>query len=464
MSERDQLVKTKFSDISEPKVLPHNLEAERGLLGSILIDQEGISKIIDHISEEDFYKLSHQEIFKAMKELYGEVQAVDIITVSSKLAERQFLEKCGGISYLSDLVESLATSANLLDYAKIVYEKRILRDLIRGSYEVLNRAFYSGQSIEEILDEAEKIIFKISQRSSTKSFLELKSFMNVEFERLLGVYADKDDFYKGVVTGFPELDSLLGGLHKSDLIIIGARPSLGKTALALNIAKNVAVNKKKVVGIFSLEMSKEQLVDRLLAITGRINLWKLRTGGVKVDQATRKNLDQALNELYNAPIYIDDSPSLNIFQMRGMARRLKVEKGLDLLIIDYLQLMSPVTPRDNEVQQINEISRGLKGLARELDLPVIAISQLSRRTEYRSDSRPKLSDLRQSGSIEQDADVVVFIHRPDKKDDTTRQDIVEIVVAKHRNGPTGKRSLYFDPTTTAFESLVEDEEFEDSNN
>lgn len=448
---REANIKDKLVESLDFKVMPHSLEAERGLLGSILIDSQGMSKIIDNISEDDFYKPAHREIFKAMKEIYAAGEAIDIITITNKLEQRQVLEHCGGITYLTDLVESLATSINLVDYAKIVYEKKVLRDLINAAYHILGSSFEASKPIEEILDEAEKLIFKITQRSSSKSLLELRSFVSNEFERLLAISEGKSEL-KGLLTGFPELDNLLGGLHKSDLIILGARPSLGKTSLALNIARYLAAEKKKVVGIFSLEMSKEQLVDRLLAVSGKINLWKLRGG--RIGDKDRKALDHALNELYNAPIFIDDSPSLNIFQMRGMARRLKAEKDLDLLIVDYLQLISPVTARDSEVQQISEISRGLKSLARELDIPVIAISQLSRRTEYRSDARPKLSDLRQSGSIEQDADVVIFIHQPGGKKEESKQDIVEIIVAKHRNGPTGKVNLYFDSSTTSFESLV----------
>ncbi len=451
---RETRTKDKFIESLDLKVMPHSIEAERGLLGSILIDQQGMSRIVDNITEDDFYKPAHREIFRAMKEIYAAGEAIDIITITNKLEQWQVLDKCGGVTYITDLVETLATSVNLVDYAKIVYEKKVLRDLINAAYEILGSSFEATRPIEEILDEAEKVIFRISQRSSSKSLLELRSFVSAEFERLLAISEGKGEL-KGLLTGFPELDNLLGGLHKSDLIILGARPSLGKTALALNIARYLAAEKKRVVGIFSLEMSKEQLVDRLLAVSGRINLWKLRVG--KIADKERKALDHALNELYNAPIYIDDSPSLNIFQMRGMARRLKAERDLDLLIVDYLQLMSPLTPRDNEVQQISEISRGLKGLARELDIPIIALSQLSRRTEYRSDARPKLSDLRQSGSIEQDADVVIFIHKPFAKKEETKQDIVEIIVAKHRNGPTGKVNLYFDSATTSFESLASEQ-------
>lgn len=439
------------------RVPPQNLDAEKALLGSIMLRPDGIIEVLDGITESVFYSSRHRLIWRTMLELFGKSIPIDLLSLSSRLKEKEELESAGGATYLAELTASVPSSANLKHYADIIIKKHLMRNLIEASEYLGELGYEDAEDLETLMDRAEKRIFEITQRSGVHKFIELKETLGEAWERLDRLHKSKDEL-RGIPTGFRELDNKLAGFQKSDLIILAARPSMGKTALALDIARQAAVNHKIPVGIFSLEMSSQQLVDRLLAAESRVDAWKLRTGRLTVADEFNKIRD-SLDSLSKAPIYIDDQPANNILKMRSVARRLKSEKGLGLIIVDYLQLMVPTTARhsDNLVQQVTEISRSLKHLARELEVPVLALSQLSRAVEQRG-GRPRLSDLRDSGSIEQDADVVMFIHREDKyKDDSDRPNIAEILIEKHRNGPTGKVELYFDEKKTTFLSLEKSE-------
>ncbi len=430
-----------------PKIPPQSIEAEKALLGSLMLDKDAITKVVDFLRPEDFYKTSHSKIYQAMLNLFEKKEPIDLLTLTQKLEERKELEEIGGVSFLSEILSSVPTPAHLLHYAKIVKEKKILRDLIQASDEISNLAFNQEKDIDLILDEAEKKIFNISRRSLNQSFLPIKSELNSAFERIDKIHSQKGSL-RGVTTGFPKLDDILGGLQKGDLILLASRPGVGKTTMALDIARAAAKKEKLPVGIFSLEMSKEQLIDRLISSEANVSLWKLRTGKLSEEDFAR--IQDALSTLSEIPIYINDANPSTILQIRAMSRRLQAEKGLCLVVIDYLQLIQARNPDESMVQQITEISRGLKSLAKELNVPVLALSQLSRAVEYRrgDQRRPKLSDLRESGSLEQDADVVLFIYRPDIKDPKT-----EIIVAKHRNGPVGKIEVFFDSNSVSFREL-----------
>jgi len=436
---------------------PQDIEAEQSVLGALLIDKDAVIKIADIITAKDFYRRTHEIIFESMMELYAKSEPIDLLTVSSKLKEKKQFKDIGGMSYLTTLVNFVPTASNVAHYAKIVNQKRVLRDLISASGEISALAWNETGNIDEILDEAEKRIFGVSQTSLIQEFQHIKPHLTEAFERFDRLHKG-DDVWRGIPTGFLDLDKRLAGLQKADLIILAARPSLGKTSLALDIARHAAVNEKMAVGVFSLEMSKQQLIERLIAAEANVDLWRLRTGQLS-DEGKDNDFDrigQALNSLSSAPIYIDDAASPNVLQIRTMARRLQAEKGLDLLIIDYLQLMQGTGRIENRTQEVSEISRSLKNLARELNIPVLALSQLSRAPEARVDQVPKLSDLRESGAIEQDADVVMFIYREDKakpNNETDRKNIAEIHVAKHRNGPTGKTELYFNENYVSFKNL-----------
>ena len=436
---------------------PQDIEAEQSVLGALLIDKDAVIKIADIITAKDFYRRTHEIIFESMMELYAKSEPIDLLTVSSKLKEKKQFKDIGGMSYLTTLVNFVPTASNVAHYAKIVNQKRVLRDLISASGEISALAWNETGNIDEILDEAEKRIFGVSQTSLIQEFQHIKPHLTEAFERFDRLHKG-DDVWRGIPTGFLDLDKRLAGLQKADLIILAARPSLGKTSLALDIARHAAVNEKMAVGVFSLEMSKQQLIERLIAAEANVDLWRLRTGQLS-DEGKDNDFDrigQALNSLSSAPIYIDDAASPNVLQIRTMARRLQAEKGLDLLIIDYLQLMQGTGRIENRTQEVSEISRSLKNLARELNIPVLALSQLSRAPEARTDQVPKLSDLRESGAIEQDADVVMFIYREDKakpNNETDRKNIAEIHVAKHRNGPTGKTELYFNENYVSFKNL-----------
>jgi len=445
------------------KLPPHNLEAEQSVLGSVLLDKESMLKIADIIQAKDFYKKAHRLVYEAMLDLYQNQEPIDALNVSNRLKDKGQIEEVGGVSYLTGLVNSIATPAHVVSYAKTVNKKRILRDLISASYNIAELGYREDEDTDILLDEAEKNIFSITQNSLSKSFGHVKDTLNEAFERIEKLH-EHDNTVRGVPSGFKRLDNLLSGFQNSDLVILAARPSLGKTSFALKVALNAAIKHKVPVGIFSLEMSREQLVDRFIASEARVDLWKLRTGNLSMDGEYNdfSRISDALSVLSDAPIFIDDSSSPNILQMRTMARRLQAEHGLGMIVVDYLQLINPRNPNDSPVNAISEISRSLKGLARELNIPVIALSQLSRAVEQRTARIPKLSDLRDSGSIEQDADVVMFIYREDRdRENTERKNEADIIVAKHRNGPLGTAPLFFDQERATFENLTGDYE-EDS--
>lgn len=436
---------------------PQNIEAEKSTLGSILLDKEAVNRVIDFLKPEDFYNRAHQLVFAAMATLFEKREPIDLLSLSNKLEEMGHLEAIGGAGYLSSLINTVPSSSHILHYGKIVERKKILRDLIDSAHHIIGLSNQEEEDIEIILDQAEQKLFSISQKSSQSSFSRLGGPMIKEaFDRIDRLHKG-DGKLRGYSTGFYDLDGYLAGLQKSDLIVLAARPSLGKTSLALDIAKHVAQHEKVPVGIFSIEMAKEQIVDRLIASEANINLWKLRTGKLSSEGEGNdfERIAVALDRLAQAPIFIDDIPSPTILQMRTMARRLQAEHGLGLLVVDYLQLIRPTRAMDSEVQQITEISRNLKALAKELSIPILALSQLSRNSEMREGHRPKLSDLRSSGSIEQDADVVLLIYREDKvKKDTDKKGIAEIMIEKHRNGPTGSIELFFDESSASFKNLA----------
>ncbi len=432
---------------------PQDLGAERALLGSILLRPEAMHEVSDDINAESFYAQKHRMIFGAMFDLFKKNEPIDLVSVSSRLKETKQLDSAGGMSYLASLVDTVPSSMNAKHYSEIVMRKSAMRNLIEASHHIAELGFSEEEELDELLDKAEKKIFEVTNAPSHHKFISVTHVLADAFERLEKL-SKTDGELRGVPTGFTELDNKLSGLQKSDLIILAARPSVGKTSLALDIARNTAVRFGKSVGIFSLEMSSQQLVDRMLAAEAQVDAWKLRTGKLKSDEEFDR-ISDALNRLSQAKIYIDDQPANNIIKMRAVARRLKSEHGLDLIIVDYLQLMAPSTrlKADSMVQQVTEISRSLKQLARELEVPVVALSQLSRAIETRR-GRPQLSDLRDSGSIEQDADIVAFIHSEDRyKEQSERSNIIELIIAKHRNGPVGTIELFFDDKKTSFRSI-----------
>lgn len=435
------------------RIPPQNVDAEISLLGSLLLDGEAINAVVDTLHEEDFYKKEHKTIYGAIFSLFSSQKPIDLLSVANALKEQKTLEEIGGNSYLTNLVNSVPTSSNASYYAEIVRKKKILRDLISVSHGISQLGYQEEEDVDALLDEAEKRIFAIAQHSLMSGFASVGSVLGKAWERIENLHKGAG-VLRGVPTGFRELDSLLSGLQRSDLVVLAARPSLGKTSFAMDIARHVALREKIPVGFFSLEMSSDQLIDRVIAAEAHVNLWNLRTGRLAQDSGDFERINDTLGELQEAPLYIDDQPSLNVLQMRAKARRLQAEKGLGLLIVDYLQLMVPRTQSDNMVQQITEISRSLKILAKELKVPVLAISQLNRAVEHRTDKKPQLADLRESGAIEQDADVVMFIYREDKaKDNSERKNQADIIIAKHRNGPVGKVALYFNEDLASFTGL-----------
>lgn len=434
---------------------PQNIEAEQCLLGCLMLDKNAIIRIADFVSADDFYKDAHKEIFAAMIDLFEKTEPIDIVSVSARLKEKEKLEQVGDSSYLASLINSVPTAAHASNYGKIVREKKILRDLIEISSEIGLDAFDESQEVDALLDKAEKKVFSIGQKSLTKSFIPIKDILEETFERIDRLSKHQGGI-RGVPTGFKKLDNMLAGLQRSDLIILAARPSMGKSSMALDIARNVAVFQNLPVGVFSLEMSKDQIVDRFIASQANIDLYKLRTGRLQEGPGDNdfSRIQSAMGSLSEAPIYIDDMGAINVMQMRAMARRLQADSGLGLLIIDYLQLMESSNKYATPLQQVTENSRALKSLAKELNIPVLVLSQLSRAVEQRTPHRPMLSDLRESGAIEQDADVVLFIYRDDKyNENSLEKNIAEIIVAKHRNGPTGAVKLYFDEPRASFRNL-----------
>jgi replicative DNA helicase len=438
---------------SHVRVPPQATDAEKALLGAIMLKPDCMFDISDILSAESFYVEKHRIIFKAMRELFSKSDPIDVLSVSARLKASKNMERAGGTSYLTELVNTVPATANAHYYADLVQRAATLRSLIDAADYIAELGFNEENDLEEVLDSAEKRMYEITNAPGLHKFVSMQESLGEAWERIDHLHNSKEDM-RGIPTGFKDLDNLLAGLQKSDLIILAARPSMGKTALALDIARQTAVNHGTAVGIFSLEMSSQQLVDRMLAAEARVDAWKLRTGNLNTDLEFEK-IREAIDKLSSAPIYIDDKPANNILGMRSVARRLKREHGLGLIVVDYLQMMAPTGKHsgDSLVQQVTEISRSLKSLARELDVPVLALSQLSRAVEQRR-GKPRLSDLRDSGSIEQDADVVMFIHRDDKMNETSdKPNIAEIMVEKHRNGPVGAIELFFDGKKTSFLSI-----------
>jgi replicative DNA helicase len=436
------------NDLSQLRIPPHSLESEQAVLGALMLRPSAIHEITDLIAPEMFYAKKHSSIYQTMLDLSAKSEPIDVLSVASKLKEKKMINEVGGNSYLNEVMSNVPSTVNIRHYADIVYKKFILRSLIDASENIATQAYAEAdQDVSDILDSAEKSIFRVSSNMNVKNgFVSIKQGLMETVEQIEYLREHKDEV-RGVPTGFPDIDNLLAGFQKSDLIILAARPSIGKTTFALDIARNVALS-GKAVGIFSLEMSAQQLVQRMLSAESRVDAWAIRTGhGLSTQHFS--TLQDAASRLQKAPIYIDDQAGNSIVKMRAVARRLKSEHGLALIVIDYLQLIHASKNYDNMVNQITEISRSLKQLARELDVPVLALSQLSRAVEARG-GKPRLSDLRDSGSIEQDADVVMFLHREDRyKDAGEKDNIIEVLVEKHRNGAIGKVDLYFDAKTTS---------------
>ena len=429
---------------------PHNLDAEQSLLGSLLLDRDAIIRVASFVRPDDFYVPANGNVYRAILDLYNRREPTDFVTLSDELHRREQLEPIGGVAYLTSLLNAVPTAVHVEYYGRIVERTATLRRLIDAGSQIVGIGYREGIDTEDALDAAEKAIFEVSQKRQTKDFVPISEVLDRIFDQFDYLQQHRGDVV-GVPTGFTDLDQLTGGLQKSDLIILAARPSMGKTSLALGIAYGAAVQHKKTVGMFSLEMSAEQLVQRMLSMETGVDSHRLRLG--QIDDGEWDRISRAFGRLAEANIFIDDGAGANVMDVRSKARRLQAENGLDMIIVDYLQLMSS-RRSENRVQEIAEISRGLKGLARELNVPVVALSQLSRAVESRSDHRPMLSDLRESGSIEQDADIVMFIYREDKyEDDSEKKGIAEIILAKHRNGPVGTVNLRFFDRTARFADL-----------
>lgn len=445
------------------KIPPQNIEAEQSILGGILLDNTAINKVLEILSGggEDFYRDAHKKIFRQMVSMSEQNTAIDIITLTDALKSGGIIDSIGGASYIAALADSVPTAANISYYAKIVREKAILRRLITAATDIVTRSFEGGEKIDDFLDNAERIIFEVSQDRAKQSFYRINDLIKDTFHIIEKLY-DKKEHITGVATGFVEFDKLTAGFQSSDLIIVAGRPSMGKTSFCLNIAQYAAIESKLPVAIFSLEMNKEQLVQRLLSSEAKVDSKNLRTGRLQDEDWPK--LTRAAGILSEAPIYIDDTPAMTVLEMRAKARRLKAEKGLDLIIVDYLQLMRGKSDANNREQEISDISRSLKAMAKELNVPVVALSQLARRAEQRGEGKkPQLGDLRESGAIEQDADVVVFIYREefykpcecpyDLSCTCGRRGVSDIIIAKQRNGPTDEIKLTFLHKFTTFANL-----------
>lgn len=436
-----------------PKLPPQNVEAEQSVLGSLLLDKDAILKVADMITPDDFYRDDHKAIFSAMLKLFEKRMPMDVVTVSEELEKAGKFESVGGATYLTTLVNVVPTASHVEHYASIVQGKATLRRLIGAATKISELGYQEDSDLSKLLDTAEQSLFSVSQKHLKQNFVPIKDVLADSFERIDELHRNKG-VLRGVPTGFRDLDNMLSGFQDSDLVIVAARPSMGKTAITLNMAAHAAVKEKRAVGFFSLEMSRDQLAERLLSLESGVDSWKLRTGNLSDEDFPK--IGYAMGTLADAPIYIDDTPGLTITEIRSKCRRLQMEHGLDIVMIDYLQLISGSmkSSEANRVQEISEISRNLKTLARELKVPVIALSQLSRAVEARPDKRPMLSDLRESGSIEQDADIVMFIYREDYYDkNTDKKGITELLVRKHRNGPVGDVELFFVPEQTRFRSV-----------
>jgi replicative DNA helicase len=436
---------------------PQSIEAEQSVLGAVLIDRETIIEIAEFLRPEDFYRQAHANVYRAMLELFERREPVDLVTVAETLERKDELDGIGGRAYLSTLSNQTPTAVHAVQYARIVERKAVLRNLIGAAGKIAGIGYEDPAEIQEAIDRAESELFTVSNRRITTGFSQLRELLHSAYDRLDYLHAHRGEL-NGVASGFVDLDQLTTGFQKSDLIIVAARPSVGKTSFALNIAEHAAVREKKTVGVFSLEMSKEQLVLRLLSSVANIDSSRLRSGFLEELDFAR--IAPAMNDLSEAPVYIDDTPNITSMELRTKARRLQAESGLDLVVVDYLQLMQATTTnRDaNRVQEVSEISRGLKALARELSIPVIALSQLSRQPEMRNTNEPRLSDLRESGAIEQDADLVVFLWRekekPEQETEGVDGEVINVKLAKHRNGPTGDIQLWFKKSQTRFQSLA----------
>lgn len=430
------------------RIPPQSLESEMAVLGALLQRPDSIYDITDTLVPYSFYSSRNRIVYEAILELNKKGAPIDSVSVLEHLKDKSLLERSGGAAYLADLIDFVPNTANIKHYCTTIQKKKIMRDLLEAADHISGLGFDESKELEEILDSAEKRIFEVTNLTTNTNFISLKDVVGEAFERLERIHATKDGL-RGVPTGFKTLDNKLSGFQKSDLIILAARPAVGKTSLVLDMARRAALNHKIPVQLFSLEMGADQLIDRMVSAESDVDLWSIRTGkGLK--ESDFEDIGNAISRLSDAPIFINDEAGINLMKMRSVCRRVKSEHGLGLVVVDYLQLMTPMTKTDNVVTQVTEISRGLKQLARELDVPVIALSQLSRAVESRG-GRPRLSDLRDSGSIEQDADIVMFIHREDKYNpETDKPNIAEICIEKHRNGPVGICELYFDSKKTKY--------------
>lgn len=435
------------------KVPPQNLEAEQAVLGAILLDNDVFHQVIEALDEEDFYRGAHRKIYAAMVELYSKNEPVDLITLTEQITQKNQLDHVGGPAYLSSLVDTIPTAANVQHYAKIVREKSILRKTISAATEIVTRGYENNEDVDSLLDFAENSIFRISDYQIKPSFYPLREIIKSSFVTIEKLF-EKRELVSGIPSGFEDLDHLTSGFQNSDLIIIAGRPSMGKTSFALNIAQHAAINKSIPVAVFSLEMSKEQIAIRMLCSEARIDAHKLRGGFLS--ESDWPKLTRAAGTLSEAAIFVDDTAGINVLEMRAKARRLRKDQGLALIVVDYLQLMRDKTVSESREQEISSISRSLKGLAKELEIPVIALSQLNRRLEERQDKRPQLADLRESGAIEQDADVILFVYREEvyHKDDADKKGKAEIIIGKQRNGPIGTVQLTFVDKYASFESFA----------
>jgi len=443
-------------DITLEKVLPHSLEAERSVLAAILLDNRTLNEAIELLTGDDFYRESHRRIFLQMVDLWERSRAIDLVTLKEALADSDELERVGGPAYLASLLDGVPRSTNIEDYARIVKEKAVLRRLIFASNQVISKCYAQDEELDSVIDLAERSIFEIAEERITSGFVPIKDIAKASF-KALDQLQERRELITGVPTPFSRFNELTSGLQPSDLIIIASRPAMGKTSLSLNIAQYVGKRDGNTVGIFSLEMSREQLLMRMLCSEAQVDAHKLKTG--YLGEKEWRRLGQALEVLSRANIFIDDAPAISVVEMRAKARKLKIEHDLTLLIVDYLQLMLPTGRYQNRVQEISSISRALKGLAKELKVPLVALSQLSRAPEMRKRHRPLLSDLRESGSIEQDADLVCFIYREEEYEPTTENEgYAELIIGKQRNGPTGMVKLVFRKELTTFFDLSTREE------
>ncbi len=445
-------------DTSLHRLPPQNLDAEQSILGGILLDNQSLNSALEILEHRDFYSESHRKIYAAILDLFERNEPCDLITLSNILKDKKQLDQVGGMAYLASLVDNVPSAANVVYYAKIVKEKAILRRLIGTATEILTKSYNTGADIDEVLDEAEHAIFEISENKIRPAFFPLKNIIKDSFKTIEKLY-ERKELITGVPTGFEKIDDLTSGLQNSDLIIVAGRPSMGKTAFALNIAQHAATEGGISVAIFSLEMSKEQLALRMLSTAAKVDSQRLRKGFL--GETDWPKLTTAAGRLSEALIFIDDTPAITALEMKAKARRLKAESGLGLIILDYLQLMRGGTYKDSREQEISEISRSLKALAKELSVPVIALSQLNRKVEDRTNRRPHMADLRESGAIEQDADVIAFIYRDEvynKSEDNPEKGLAEIIIGKQRNGPTGMVKLAFLEKYTCFENLARSED------